>query len=374
MQTTNVTSPGVNYNKEVKSNPVIASTRASDIIDNSSAAINSADAFVIKLSELLKALREVKAGQKHIDAVISFIQTTLAYRARLSQIHWGAREEETGSKSTGVDVASSDAIKASEDFIQKLFELEVRLSEVINTTSSEKEKEKFKVYLNEVRTMRAKTLKIRNELISIRYGYQELPTDEVKGKGIEVAKTLEKQTGEIYNHTKSINSNLTHLYMILDQYRENTDADVSSDKLTVQYLYGDMNFIKSEAEKIYKNFGTIKPPVDVINKSDDAGKTLVASRKSGADFVAMNYTSPGQIYEKAVEIKNQFKSLSYKLMDLHYTLVKLISFPGKEITAQDKEKYKSICGSIQVLLYFIDKSTVPKLEQIEKKYKPAEKV
>lgn len=286
----------------------------------------------------------------------------------------GGSEGDT--KSIGINVASSDIIKTNEDFIQKLYDFEITLRSAVNNAANEREKNRLDTYLNEVRTMRAKTMEIRNSLMFIRYSYQSLPPNESKDKSVETITTaIKKQTGEngIYKLANSVKSRLKRLYINLEGYQGERQVDTGADKLTVLYLYGDMDFIKKEAEKICKNFGSMQSSVEVINKIDNFDKTMIAAKKIGGDSVALTYDNPAYIYGSVLEIKNELKKLTYEFIDLHFNLVKMMLFSDKETSSQNKEKYKTICNSINVLLHVIDNNVVPKLEELEKKYKLQEK-
>ncbi|MFH1878874.1 MAG: hypothetical protein ABH883_08715 [Candidatus Omnitrophota bacterium] len=328
-----------------------------------SSAINSADALAARLAALRKSLIDEKVNQKDINKVTNFLKSVIIYRAKLSQI-CAESKPSSGGKGVGVYLSSSNAIKASDDFTEKLYGVEVALRQLMQKQGSE-DKATLELYLKEILTMRAETAKMRGELERLHWNSRDWPTDEIKGvKNVKQAvtpKTLEKQTGELYNYTKTLDSNLKLLYIITTQFGQESEKDVSSDLLAVQSLYADSDFIRNEAAKIYKNFGSIKPPVDII---DDGAASKGVKAPDGAKIV---YDNPSYVSAQIANTKKVIKNLTMKLSDIHFNLVKAIQF--SKVSGEEKMKYEGICEQIRMLHYFIGNSTMKKIDQLEKRYK-----
>ncbi|MFH1453076.1 MAG: hypothetical protein ABIH00_03730 [Armatimonadota bacterium] len=168
-----------NYTKEVS--PALAYSDTKEVVNTSSAAITSSHFFAIKLSELLGELEAskkrlvmmgaqkeyIEQADKFIETVKSYFNTVISQRNRLNQIHWDLKGlQAKAMKPSDVTGASSDAMKACDDYIQKLAFLRSSFHKAFNASQGE-EKEVLKGYLEEVRAMYEKAVEMKGALSMI---------------------------------------------------------------------------------------------------------------------------------------------------------------------------------------------------------------
>lgn len=324
----------------------------------SSAAINSADAFVINLSQLLTSLRQEKVNQKDIKNVSDYINKTIGYKASLSQMCADAKES-SGSKGIDTFISSSNSIKACDDFILKLFDVEAVLGIMIKSSSAEN-KTDLKEKLLGIISMKKDLIKMKEDLIRIHLNSRDWPTDEIKGvKGASVAEAiLTREVSDIHAYVKTIKADINALYSVIGQYGAEASTSVEIDLQYVQLLALDMNYLGGEVEKIYKKFTTVRPPIDTIDGPKGSGSS------SGAKVV---YDKPEYAANLITNINGKIKNLSIKLANLKFAIYTILTH--KELDLSSREKYTAIFESVNSLSDYVKNNITPKLEMLEKKYK-----